>query len=477
MAQHYDVAIIGSAPGQLVAALMLARSGRRVVLVEHAEADLSPWEPCYPAGEGSCIARWHDELGITPPPARRQGPRAHLQVVLPHQRLTIGGGREALAQELKREFVRDAQAIDDLLQRLILLDRSICHFLLNVPSLPPETLPQRFKVWQMGRALGPLQGTADAKAQDALFGDLGPEHPIRRLFLAGLPLLCDSAPKPPSQFLAVHRMAQTFLGQPADPGSRAALMALLWDAAKRAGIEVRRGARVKRMALGHKRASHLELVGERHEVRADWYLYGGSEPLGQLWPNPSDPLVRQEAQSHSPVVGQWLQRQWRVPHRMVNAALGPLAWVLDGRAHGRPEAPEPDEPFVLQRQTEGDEVILHISAPMGDPAQEGQPGHTRAPAAEAGAQALWRRIEPRLRRVLPHLPPDGAGLADLGVGARPLFGVPAHSHWGVTGRSRKTPVHNVVYCGRDVVPGLGLEGEYLAASGAVALIRRRARWR
>jgi phytoene dehydrogenase-like protein len=472
MAQHYDVAVIGGEPGTFVAALMLARSGRRVVLVQHDAPSFS--EPCYPGSEASCISRWHDALGITPPPTRRQGPRAPLQVVLPHQRLTLGGGREALAQELKREFPHDAQAIDDLLQRLGLLDRSACQFLFNVPSLPPETLQQRFGAWRLGRELGPLRGAADAQALDGLFGALDAAHPIRRLFLAGLPLLGDSVQTTPSLFLAVHRLAQTFLGQPADPGSRAELVELLADAAQRAGIEVRREARVKRMALSGKRASHLELVGERHDVRADWYLYGGREPLGQLWPNPSDPLVRQEAQSHSIMAGGWLMRRWLVPKNRVNAALGPLCWVLDGRAQGRGETPYGDEPFVLQRHDEGERVALQISAPLlgAEPTAGDNEGQ-----APAGSQGLWQRMEPRLRRVLPHLPRDGAGLGPLQRTPQPLFAAAPRSHWGVTGRSRKTPVANVVYCGRDVVPGLGLEGEYLAASGAVALLRQRARWR
>lgn len=497
MAQHYDVAVIGGGVGPLVAALMLARGGRRVLLVDHANANAEaegegPIEaPCYALGDMSCIARYHDELGITPPPTMRPAGRSHLQVLLPRHRLTISGGRENLATELRREFPADGASIDDVLQRLSQQDRAICHFLLRAPSLPPNTLLDRLRLWQSARALGhlsaPLRSYDPTSAEHKLtlnnaFTPLPSSHPLQRLFSGCLPLMQDSCGGASTHFAAVHLISQVLMGHSADAPDRAALLQLLWATAKRAGIELRHPSRIKRMGVSHKRATHLELVHERQEVRAQYYLYGHTDPLAELWDgplgHPDHALRRAEDKLQSRDGGCWLQRQWHVPKAWVPAALAPVAWHVDGRATGREATAQaggvPDEPFVLQRLDEGDTTRLIVTVPVQQvPDGPGRINVTLTP----WAHAVWRRVEPRLRRTLPHLPQNNGGLGPMQVLAERRVAPPETSYLGVSGRSHKTALRNVIYCGRGVVPGLGLEGEYLTAAGAVALLNKQAGWR
>lgn len=470
MAQHYDVAVIGGEVSHLIAALILARAGRRVVLVGHDMPGPNPPEPCYALGDVSCVARWHDDLGIAPPNTLKKRPKVPLQIILAQHRLTINGGRAALGAELKRAFKSDAGAIDDFLQRLSQDDRALSHYLLRAPSLPPESLAQRFKAWQVGRNLKAWRQPAAGAPLDALFGSLGAGHPLRQLFVGGLQLLMDCDARAPTLFLAVHHMAQALMGQPADAVNREDLLGLLRQNVARAGIEVRQEAEVLRLCRMGKRGTHLQLAGERQQLRAEYYIYGGQKPLDGIMPQgQKDVLAARQAGA-----GFWLQWQWRVPRAWVNGALGPTAWLLDGRLKSRNGVPS-DAPALLQHDgaADGAETTLIVTAPWYAAQDAGQ--MPRGPAA-ADVERVWQSIQPRLRRLLPYLPRYHAGLQPGYVLARPLVPVPEHSVFGLTGRTRKTPLSNVVYCGRDVVSGLGLEGEYMAAAGAAALVRQRARW-
>lgn len=485
MAQHYDVALIGGDVSQLVAALMLARRGRRVVVVEHeAACAVDAALPLSPVGEMSCLARYHDELGITPPPTMRPKDRVAWQVILPNHRLSLASDRGGVAHELKRAFPKDARAIDDLLQELNLEHRAICTFLQGAPSLPPESWWEQFNLWRATKALAmPLMQSAQQQ-QTTRFASLPGDHPLQRLMSHGLPLMQYSCTQPLSRFAAVHLMAQALMGHPADAANKADLLQLLWGAAQRAGIDIRRGAGIKHMVPTGKRITHLELQDGSQQLRAECYVYGGRSPLSQWCQGPAaaraQRLEDDAYQALQQQAGSLLQRQWQVPVRLLNQALGPRVWHVDGRIEGRDGAPA-DEPFVLQRQDQADTATLTVTAPVQHPVPPGRvdaepclPDHV---THEGWAQATWQRIEPRLRRTLPHLPADGAGLGPMVQGAhrRPQLG-PA-SYLGVTGRSRSSSLSNVVCCSRDVVPGLGLEGEYLAAAGSVALISRRAGWR
>ncbi|MEZ4272211.1 MAG: hypothetical protein R3C68_12510 [Myxococcota bacterium] len=47
---------------------------------------------------------------------------------------------------------------------------------------------------------------------------------------------------------------------------------------------------------------------------------------------------------------------------------------------------------------------------------------------------------------------------------------------GITGRPQQTPFKNLLHCGRDVLPGLGVEGEYitgLTAADALTALRKK----
>jgi phytoene dehydrogenase-like protein len=379
------------------------------------------------------------------------------------------GGRAALAQELKKEFPDLGAPIDDFLQRLSQHDRALSHFLADAPHLPPESLRERMHVWRHGRAVQRFAAPADALALDGLFGDIPRGHPIRWLFEGTQMLVGDTATMTDPLLPTLHRMAQTFLGNPPPALDRSALLAMLWTAAERAGISVRRDTVVRKLAVDGKRVTHLTVEGDRHTYRADYYLHSTQDPLSALL-TAGDPPSPAKHQPPLPAQGGWLRWQWTVTNQVLPKAMAPQVVVLDGRRQARGATRRADAPFVLQRgkATAEGMVTLTVTLPWQNLA-----GETDNESRDA--RALWAQVAPRLRRILPQLPvdmqaPPATPLAHVRYGCGPK------SLWGITGRSRKTALYNVVHCGRDVVPGLGLEGEYLAALGAVRLINARARW-
>jgi hypothetical protein len=102
-------------------------------------------------------------------------------------------------------------------------------------------------------------------------------------------------------------------------------------------------------------------------------------------------------------------------------------------------------------------------------------------------EALRLQVFARLRQVMPFLdehlvawkmplvPPEAADASSSGAGdppssrtdtawhLQPLYTPRQTQGMGLMGRTVQTPFHNLLRCGKDVLPGLGLEGEYMTA--------------
>jgi hypothetical protein len=66
---------------------------------------------------------------------------------------------------------------------------------------------------------------------------------------------------------------------------------------------------------------------------------------------------------------------------------------------------------------------------------------------------------------------DATGVRGSRLLPHPLYEFEVESVLGVTGLSQRTPVKNLILASREVLPGLGLEGEYLAGLRAARLVQ------
>ncbi len=506
MTQHYDVAVIGGQLSGLIAAALLGKRGRRVVLIDHGENTTFyrrgglrlPLVPTLiPAVDSSPVMqKVHDELGVGPELRSASRPLApSFQAVLPHHRLDLFGDRQQLVAELGQEFPELSEPAARLFDRLFALDEQLSTFLAQTPPCAPANALERL------RCRGLLRRTAayDAPFEaEALFDGIPADHPLREILLGPLAFFAHLYPDAPSTLHAVRLVARYFHGTISFTDRLGGLRAQLWQAAETAGVERRRGAVVKAVRLHGGRLHAVELDGQKTETTADFFIANTFGPFHDLLPphrlQARYGLGHRRAQpSGSLLVVNLVVNREVIPRGMAEAV-----FLLNGRRKPRGEAGV-DPPLLVRRYParRGEVGKVHDGTALDDPTREvlscafpvqvADVAHAPERLAALRQQALERvgRLVPFLRSHLrdTSLPTDTAGW-ELDSAAppqridpwrlHPIFEPPERPWWGVACRAQATPFANLVHCGQDVLPGLGLEGEYLSGSAAAELLARRA---
>ncbi|HET9450224.1 MAG TPA: desaturase, partial [Aggregicoccus sp.] len=151
------------------------------------------------------------------------------------------------------------------------------------------------------------------------------------------------------------------------------------------------------------------------------------------------------------------------------AALGPLlvqqhpARLVPGREQAGKD--------VTPREEEGQRVVCagaFVEASARDLGEDNL--RDIAERIDAQLAALLPFVkEKRLLRSAPYL--DAGGVRGSRLLPHPLYTFEAEAFLGVSGLGQRTPVKNLLLAGREVLPGLGLEGELLAGMRAARLVQ------
>jgi phytoene dehydrogenase-like protein len=298
----YHLAIIGVRFPQLALATLLAKRGRRVLILEerhgvppqseeHIEGHLFRKRPAplFGLDEEGVLRRLLDEVGIGHLLVRDSYPQnpVSYQVVLPRHRVSVFPGREALAGELSREFPAQAGAFADFYRECDRLADTWYRGFTEVGPLEgrsPYTwahLRGRLSVLRDARRLaGPARFGLDA-------GEPGRFLALQQHFLASYPLGPAIGPSPggipPLALALTHAIGRR--GTFAEPEGTASLASLLitrfleYGGAIEFGVKVEavegwtpRGGFPIRLAGGEKRFARVlattESLGEKLGVRA-----------------------------------------------------------------------------------------------------------------------------------------------------------------------------------------------------------------
>jgi len=245
--------------------------------------------------------------------------------------------------------------------------------------------------------------------------------------------------------------------------------------------------RLEEVVVRGGRVSQVKLAGQQSATGCD-FLVAGVEMSAIV------PLLRQDGRrlEESPVPGGGLD---------TTAYLATMRLVLDADVF-----PEPMARLVHVLFDEGrpplDENLAVLERGPAGPGQEGLwvsflVDGERARRDPRSVDEVAARVRRGLRRVVPFIdgsvrdvrgPLDGVRPEEdeqgparaLARHLEPVYRSPDPGPWGACGLGYASRIRNLIVCSRQVLPGLGAEGSWMAAWGASGLIARRdpgkARW-
>jgi phytoene dehydrogenase-like protein len=502
--QHFDVAVIGEQISGLIAGALLAKRGRRVLLLDHGE-NASHYRrkglrlPLVPTlvptlDSAPAVQKVHDELGLGPDLRMSSEPLDPVfQAIMPRNRIDVRAEREALLDELRLEFPDLVEPVRRFFERLFALDAEITALIRETPPLPPSGLAGRL------RARGALARVAHLGApfeSHDLMAGIPKDHPLRDMLLGPMAFFGYLAPEAPSTLHAVRLIARYYRGVVDLSDSVGGLNATLARAAEQAGVVIRRGAVVRDIGQNGKRLVDIGILDEKDRVTADYFIANTLAPFQELLPA-SKAKVRYTGDSQAiRPTGSLLVVNLVVDRDVIPRGMGRALFLLNGRRTPRGDE-NVDPPLLVRRY----------------PAQRGEPGPVRGaesiddseheilsvacPVRTAdvarspeGLAGIKTQMLQRLGRVVPFL---RSFLVDTSLPIEtttwdvegkdvvrrldpwtlhPIFEPAERPLLGVAARGLRTPFANLVHCGRDVVPGLGLEGEYVTGLGAAEAVQK-----
>jgi len=462
----YDVCVLGSQLAGVAAGALLARRGYRVLHVDpdgrgtgYEEGGYRlPWGPSlvptprqFPAAEALLA-----ELGLANDLGRLEPGRPALQLLLPRHRVDLPAARAERAAELRREWPADATRLEAALVGVRTAFDAEQPFLGAFPPIPARGLRDR---WRLHRARG-------LSARGAVpLSELG-DHPLAGALRAASPFLgfLDGTPSP----LGFSRtLGATLHGTIRLAGGEAGLAALLRRRISESRGELLGGegepAPVSGLELEGRSVSVLRVKGGESRFAARAFLFAGD-------PGTLAPLLGAGAGR----IGDWL-----APAASTGALVA-RSWVLHADA-----LPPPLGDVAVALGPDGEAVLL-----QGLPAVRGAAkGHEQSPGERVLTAAIASRGGPdgdaaamdRLRSIVDlHLPfLDRATILESEPGRRPggrafhpLLSSTPERVLGIGAIPTRSPIGNLFLAGREVVPGLGTEGQFHSAWQAALAVER-----
>jgi phytoene dehydrogenase-like protein len=487
----YDVCVLGSQLGGVVAGALLARRGFRVLHVAHDDPGPSyadagyalPWGPVVvpaprhlPAAEAVLA-----ELGLTTDLTRALEPSdPDLQLLLPRHRVDITRDVAILRTELKREWPREAERIEAAFGELQTLFDFAGFFLKAVPPLPPEGFGERRA---MKKALKIASTVPNAPAEP-----VGVARPFASL--DGHELV--------QSLVAAHRFL-TYLDGPPSPLS---LVRLLGGALRGTHRLAGGPGTLREMARRRIRESRGDLKGGAGETAATGIEIDGSRISAVHLADSPDAYV-----ARAYVLAIDAASLWRLlpPAAAEARAVSELGKVRPRRRlfslnlivkRGALPPALGDNVLALRDPAAGDgpenAVLLQVlparkigAKGAGEAAPDERvvcasafvPADTKGKEANAAVASGIREAVadaiPFFERhlVSESIPADHA--KGVEVPTHPLYETDLDSALGVSALPVRAPFKNAFFAGREVLPGLGIEGEFYAgiqAAGHVAAL-------
>jgi len=438
--QHYEVVIVGGSPSAAAIAALLAKRGVRGLIIDQGEhlpgfVDLSFLEPRSAAHDALVLAAG---LAHDVERDRRTIKPAHIQVVYPDRRIELSPDRGMLGREATRRLGAEAPVqIDALLERLESVEPETSSYLAEADELPPPGFFARKKALTIAKKWARAVG--DARPWSVEAGMIG------EALTGFMPFLTHRDPLKDLRLptLGWARLAGRVLRGLIPFGVTRSLRDKLLEQAERAGFERYKGELTEldpstkplRFNVGKDSLSTDILVDGTGDLGALRVISKNSKALDEI-------LVAARPRGRLHAIGIELDRS------VVPPALGDHALLLNGRRDTRASEAE-DRPILLIAQKAGDPTRARFIA-----------AH---PVTNAEPARLEQVMRHRLERLIPFLSEGHPVIGPAQLRPHPLFDGTLDPYSGVAGVSFRTPYKHVYAAGPAILPGLGAEGEHLAA--------------
>lgn len=480
----YDVCVIGSQLGGVAAGALLARRGYRVLHVDHDGLGgsyedggwLLPYAPAvvpslkaFPAASAVLA-----EVGLTSDLDRHLEPcRPDLQLILPRHRLDLSHEAPARLAELEREWPGSGERLEAAFSEAAGLFDASSPFLAGTPPLPPSGLRQR---WALSKALR----QAAARPSTAPFAALD-GHPLAgalSAFARFLHYLEGDAPPLGLTRLLGAASRGTWRVAGGHEGLREILRRRI--AESRGELLGAEGAPAiaDSLEVEHGRVASLRLEDSDDVFAARAFVSATDAPaLRRLIPGGGEKLAAlldRVRPARQLLAINLVVKSAALPPPLGETALclgvqdpeiapALLVQVLPARRGARAGATEPSAgervvcaaAFVSARSRDkGRDHVADLAARVRAALDDTIPflgSHT----VHESVPLLAAPSERRGSRLMAH----------------PLYQVELPQTLGVTGLPTRSPIKNLFFAGREVVPGLGIEGEFHAALQAAAQVQ------
>lgn len=492
----YDVCVLGSQLGGLVAGALLARRGFRVLHVAHEDPGPRYADHGYalPFGPSLLPAPRHlppvdtvlAELGLATDLGRVLSPsEPDLQLLLPRHRLELSHDPSSLRAELQREWPREAAALESALSRLGALFDAAGRFLRAAPPIPSAGLLDRLAVRKALKLAA--EGGGDG-AQAAPFAGLEDHDLVLGLGFAHRLLgALDGTPSPLSR---VRLLGAALRGTGRLPDGIATLREMIRRKIAESHGELRgtpgEPAVAESVEIERRRIAALRLAGspDAHVARAFVVAMDAGRLLPLLPPDVrasrAAAALRRIRPSRRLLSVNLVVRREAIPPGLGGSALS-MRDSRGGDSHENavflqvlPALREAGRGPASRAAEEATDARLvcasgFVDAASGADALRAAAGRIREAALEA-IPFLDRHVLAESTPLL--VDASRAQAAEIHA----LHFAEAPDRLGLGALPPRSPWKNLFFAGREVAPGLGLEGEFHAgvqAAGHVAAILRK----
>jgi hypothetical protein len=489
---HYDVIVLGTQPGPMLAGALLAKRGFRVLLLGQDDVG-----PVYTAADRVLPRAPYTFLGVHSPVARRifQELALHqlfrrraasmdpaFQVALPRHRLDLPLDDVDLEREIEREFPEVKRPIDDFHKSILRTAGELDRILDRDLVWPPESFLERR---ELARASSQLPFGKDGDGPDPL-AELPDEHPFRQVVQAPVRFAEGADPDHPTALRVSRHFASWLRGAATVEGGWDWIRKMLIDRVRAHSGEIRERERADQILLKRNVAVGVRVAGSGELIGSTFVVYGGDvASLLRVLPDrhPFEELFEKIGEP---------QARW---YRYTLNVLVPAEAVPVGMAR--------DVFFVRDaRRPLASENLLRVEVGATDPegnrllCTEALLPRRAIEDAAGFVESVRERVLGSLGELVPFLgrhvilvdsPHDGRDLQDHAnkttiPPAEPwtrgpqtmqaVHGYPVTTAFGLCAMPVRTPIKKLLLGNRQVCPGLGDEGAFVTAWSVARIVTK-----